>query len=61
MESGDIIEVKASDVAFSKDIKAWCETTGNSLLKAEFNKDKKAYVAYIQKEKILLMQKLHVL
>lgn len=49
MESGDIIEVKASDVAFSKDIKAWCETTGNSLLKAEFNKDKKAYVAYIQK------------
>lgn len=49
IESGDIIEVKASDVAFSKDIKAWCETTGNSLLKAEFNKDKKAYVAYIQK------------
>lgn len=49
MESGDIIEVKASDVAFSKDIKAWCETTGNALLKAEFNKDKKAYVAYIQK------------
>lgn len=49
MESGDIIEVKASDVAFSKDIKAWCETTGNSLLKAEFNKDKQAYVAYIQK------------
>lgn len=49
MESGDIIEVKASDVTFSKDIKAWCETTGNSLLKAEFNKDKKAYVAYIQK------------
>ncbi|MCU9809511.1 CoA-disulfide reductase [Paraclostridium sp. AKS46] len=49
MESGDILEVKASDVAFSKDIKAWCETTGNSLLKAEFNKDKKAYVAYIQK------------
>ncbi|MGG2467484.1 CoA-disulfide reductase [Paraclostridium bifermentans] len=49
MERGDIIEVKASDVAFSKDIKAWCETTGNSLLKAEFNKDKKAYVAYIQK------------
>lgn len=49
MEIGDIIEVKASDVAFSKDIKAWCEATGNSLLKAEFNKDKKAYVAYIQK------------
>ncbi|WP_250673968.1 CoA-disulfide reductase [Paraclostridium ghonii] len=49
MENGDIIEVKASDVAFSKDIKAWCETTGNSLLKSEFNKDKKAYVAYIQK------------
>lgn len=49
MERGDIIEVKASDVAFSKDIKAWCETTGNSLLKAEFNKYKKAYVAYIQK------------
>lgn len=50
MENGEIIEVKASDAAFSKDIQAWCETTGNSLLKAEFDKDKKAYVAYIQKD-----------
>lgn len=49
MKEGEILEVKASDVAFSKDIKAWCETTGNSLLEADFDKDKKAYVAYIQK------------
>ncbi|MEG2786749.1 MAG: CoA-disulfide reductase [Romboutsia sp.] len=49
MNEGEILEVKASDAAFSKDIKAWCETTGNSLLEANFDKDKKAYVAYIQK------------
>ncbi len=49
MNEGEILEVKASDVAFSKDIKAWCETTGNSLVDANFDKNKKAYVAYIQK------------
>ncbi|MDR5587474.1 CoA-disulfide reductase [Clostridium aquiflavi] len=49
MEEGQILEAKASDVGFSKDIKAWCEKTNNALLKSEFNKSKNAFVAYIQK------------
>ncbi|NFG63412.1 MULTISPECIES: CoA-disulfide reductase [unclassified Clostridium] len=49
MEEGQILEAKASDVGFSKDIKAWCEKTNNTLLKSEFNKSKNAFVAYIQK------------
>lgn len=49
MEEGQILEAKASDVGFSKDIKAWCEKTNNTLLKSEFDKNKKAFVAYIQK------------
>ncbi|AIY79967.1 CoA-disulfide reductase [Clostridium botulinum] len=49
MEEGQILETKASDVGFSKDIKAWCEKTNNTLLKSEFDKSKNAFVAYIQK------------
>lgn len=49
MEDGQVLEVKASDPGFSKDISAWCETTGNTLLKAEFDKNKKAFVALIRK------------
>ncbi len=49
MEEGQILEAKASDVGFSKDIKAWCEKTNNTLLKSEFDKSKNAFVAYIQK------------
>ncbi|AQS09418.1 coenzyme A disulfide reductase [Clostridium saccharobutylicum] len=49
MEDEEILEVKASDPGFSKDIKSWCEKTNNTLLKSEFNKDEKAFVAYIQK------------
>ncbi|WP_315082277.1 CoA-disulfide reductase [uncultured Clostridium sp.] len=49
MEEGQILEAKASDAGFSKDIKAWCEKTNNTLLKSEFDKSKNAFVAYIQK------------
>jgi peroxiredoxin family protein/TusA-related sulfurtransferase/rhodanese-related sulfurtransferase len=49
MEDGNILEVKASDPGFSKDIKSWCDSTHNTLLKAEFDSKEKAFVAYIQK------------
>ena len=49
MEDGNVLEVKASDPGFSKDIKSWCNSTGNTLLKAEFDNKEKAFVAYIQK------------
>ena len=49
MEDGEVLEVKASDPGFGKDILAWCEKTGNTLLKADFNRDEKAFVAYIEK------------
>lgn len=49
MQEGEILEVKASDPGFSKDIKSWCEKTNNTLLKSEFNKNEKAFIAYIQK------------
>lgn len=32
---GDIIVVEATDESFFNDIKAWCEKTGNVLLKLE--------------------------
>ena len=28
MEDGNVLEVKASDPGFSKDIKSWCDSTG---------------------------------
>jgi peroxiredoxin family protein/TusA-related sulfurtransferase len=49
MEDGNILEVKASDPGFSKDIKSWCNSTHNTLLKAEFDSKEKAFIAYIQK------------
>jgi len=49
MDEGEILKVKASDPGFSKDIGAWCETTNNTLLKTEFDKQNKVFVAYIQK------------
>ncbi|EKQ52814.1 MULTISPECIES: CoA-disulfide reductase [unclassified Clostridium] len=49
MENGNILEVKASDPGFTKDIKSWCDSTGNTLLKSEFNNKEKAFIAYIQK------------
>jgi CoA-disulfide reductase len=49
LEEGNILEVKASDPGFTKDIKSWCTSTGNTLLKSEFDSKEKAFVALIQK------------
>ena len=49
MQDGEILEVKASDPGFSKDIKAWCERTNNTLLKSEFDKKNKNFIALIRK------------
>ncbi len=49
MQEGQILEVRASDPGFSKDIQSWCEKTRNTLVKAEFDKSKKAFIAYIKK------------
>ncbi len=49
MQDGDILEVRASDPGFKRDIAAWCESTNNKLLKTDFDKDNKAFIAYIQK------------
>ncbi|MEG2290142.1 MAG: CoA-disulfide reductase [Clostridium sp.] len=49
MNSGDVLEIKASDPGFKKDIESWCNKTGNILLKSEFNKDSNAFVATLQK------------
>lgn len=32
---GDTIEIEADDLAFDRDVAAWCETTGNELLELE--------------------------
>ena len=47
MEEGQILEIAVTDPGFSKDIKAWCDKTGNSLLKTDFVD--KTFKAYIQK------------
>lgn len=49
MDDGEILEVKASDSGFSKDIKAWCEKTNNILVKSQFDKNNKSFVAVIKK------------
>lgn len=47
MNSGDILEVHATDPGFTKDIKAWANKTGNTLIKTSFE-DRK-FKALIQK------------
>ena len=49
MEDGQLLEVRASDPGFSKDIHSWCDKTGNTLVKTDFDKSKKAFVGYIKK------------
>ena len=49
MEDGEVLEVKASDPGFTKDIKSWCDSTGNTLLESEFDKKNKNFVAMIKK------------
>ncbi|MBT2659643.1 CoA-disulfide reductase [Bacillus sp. ISL-45] len=40
MQDGEVMEVHATDPGFAKDIKAWCEKTGNKLISNKFE-DKK--------------------
>lgn len=47
LNPGEVLEVHVTDPAFSKDIKAWCNRTGNALL--ETKKTTCDFVAYIQK------------
>lgn len=49
LKEGEILEVSASEPGFKKDIAAWCEKTGNTPLKAEFDSKAKKLVALIRK------------
>lgn len=47
LEEGQVIKVSSTDMGFSKDVEAWCNKTGNKLLKKE--KDGITNISYIQK------------
>ncbi len=47
IEDGNILEVRATDPGFKKDIKTWSEKTGNTLINIEV--EDKVITAYIQK------------
>ena len=49
LKDGDILEVRATDPGFKKDIASWCDKTGNTLLKGEYERETKQIVALIQK------------
>lgn len=49
LNDGDVLEVRATDSGFQKDIKNWCDKTGNKLLSNTFDAQKKAYVSVIEK------------
>ena len=48
MCSGEVLEISADDPGFEKDIKAWCETTGEDLVGIE--KEGKITKGYIKKK-----------
>ncbi|MBS4534136.1 DsrE/DsrF/DrsH-like family protein [Clostridium sp. D2Q-14] len=47
LKNGDILEVEATDPGFMSDIKTWCKTTGNILIKTE--KRDRSFAAIIKK------------
>lgn len=49
MEPGQFLRVSATDMGFSKDVKSWCERTGNSFISTE--KDGKTHIVTLQKGK----------
>ncbi|WP_300381683.1 CoA-disulfide reductase [Clostridium sp.] len=59
MEDGQVLKVTASDPGFRKDIKSWCEKTGNTLISADFNKDKNVE-AIIKKGSNVVVQNTNV-
>ena len=52
MQDGEVMEVHATDPGFAKDIKAWCEKTGNKLVSNKFE-DKK-FKAQIMKGNVVV-------
>ncbi|MCT4508081.1 MAG: CoA-disulfide reductase [Tepidibacter sp.] len=50
MKEGEVLEITASDPGFVKDISSWCDKTGNSLLKSDFENN--AFKALIQKGQV---------
>ncbi len=48
MKEGEILKVCASDPGFVKDIRSWCEKTGNTLVNGETNENK-VFQAFIKK------------
>lgn len=48
LDTGDILQVRATDPGFVNDIKVWCQRTGNELLKTE--KREKEFVAILKKK-----------
>lgn len=53
MKEGEVIEITADDPGAKKDFPAWCEETGNELLKTE-EKDGE-FIFYIKKGKTGLL------
>ncbi len=47
MSDGELLQVSATDMGFTKDVKTWCERTGNTFIKEEQNG--KTYTAVIKK------------
>lgn len=47
MKEGEVVEIRATDPGFKKDVRAWTEKTGNTLL--NLNAEDKVVVARIQK------------
>ncbi len=49
LNTGDVLEVVATDEGIKKDMAAWCESTGNELMGIEDGKDQiKVYVKKIR-------------
>ncbi len=55
MKPGEVLEVKASDPGFMKDIQTWANKTGNTLI--NLNKDNKTITAKLQKGKPVKTEK----
>ena len=49
MDFGQVLHITASDPGFEKDVKVWCESTGNRLMGLSFKENK--FHAYIKKQK----------
>jgi CoA-disulfide reductase len=52
MNDGEVLEIHATDLGFAKDIKAWCDKTGNRLVSNKFE-DKK-FKAQIMKGNVVV-------